>query len=254
MKDAMKIIRRKAEAEHRATLAGMFNPTASPHTAIHGDALEALATLGEETFDCILTDPPYGINADGFGSQSKTGHAYDDSPEMYREMICTLANESFRVAKSEAHLYLFFDFRWWDTVRLNFEIAGWKVWHRPLVWAKGNGMLPQPEHGPRNTYEMVMFASKGNRRTMAVKDDVIITPPVTTLKHGAQKPVALYVDLLSRTALPGDAILDPFMGSGTIFAAANALRLQATGIELVEESYNLALSRIGETIDEELLA
>ncbi len=62
--------------------------------------------------------------------------------------------------------------------------------------------------------------------------------------HAAQKPVALLRELLSLSFHPGETILDPCCGSGTIFAAAKPLSLRATGIEMDEGSYLLAKERM----------
>jgi DNA modification methylase len=122
-------------------------------------------------------------------------------------------------------------------------LANWTVFPTPLIWDKANGMLPFPEHGPRRTYEAILYAWRGDRKTLCIKSDVIRVSPVHDLKVGAQKPVALYLDLLSRSARPGDSVLDCFGGSGPILVAANRMRLAATYIERNEDAYNIALSR-----------
>jgi DNA modification methylase len=68
-------------------------------------------------------------------------------------------------------------------------------------------------------------------------------PPVKKLLHGAQKPAALYCELLSRSANPGDTVLDCFAGTGPILVAANRMQLTATYIEIDETAYNIALGR-----------
>ena len=60
----------------------------------------------------------------------------------------------------------------------------------------------------------------------------------------AQKPIALYQDLLSRSYRPGDKVLDPFCGSGPIFPAAHSLKCEATGIEIEPGNYGISVSRI----------
>jgi DNA modification methylase len=64
------------------------------------------------------------------------------------------------------------------------------------------------------------------------------------LGHGAQKPVSLYSDLLKRSTRPGDRVLDPFCGTGTIFPAAHPLKVAATGIELEPAYYGIGVKRI----------
>jgi DNA modification methylase len=74
--------------------------------------------------------------------------------------------------------------------------------------------------------------------------DVLEYPSDVNLGHAAQKPVALFEDLLRRTCLPGNAVLDPFMGTGTIFTAAHPLKIRAVGVELDPAAYGIALARI----------
>ena len=243
-KEAIKIIQKKAEALHREKLAETFNPEVTPHTALLGSCFSLSPELAAGSFDVILTDPPYGIGADSFGDMASTEHAYEDSSDYALECYKLVAREGFRLTKPSAHLYAFLDPRMWHEVSFEFTLAGWDVWPTPLIWNKLNGMLPKPEHGPRRTYEMVLFASKGGKKINKVAADIITCPLVQDRNHGAQKPVALYTELLSRSALPNDRVLDFFMGSGTIFPACNKLKLIATGMEVHKPYFDLALSRI----------
>jgi site-specific DNA-methyltransferase (adenine-specific) len=248
-KEAVKIIKKKAAAAHRAVLAQTFDIAKTPHKLVHASAFDFLPTLPAASVDVILTDPPYGINADAFGSMADTVHAYADSPDYAEDCYKLVAEEGFRVTRPQAHCYVFLDPRMWNYASLAFTAAGWDVWPTPLIWAKGNGMLPKPEHGPRRTYEMILFANKGSKKVLKVAADVIPVPLSLEREHGAQKPVLLYRELLSRSALPGQTVLDPFAGSGTIFPAANAEKLVAVASELSQEYHDLALSRIDATDD-----
>jgi site-specific DNA-methyltransferase (adenine-specific) len=243
-KDALKILTKRAEAQKRETLAGIFDMSKTAHTARQGDAFELMKELPDGHFDCILTDPPYGVNADAFGGQAATEHSYKDNEELGARCARLLAREGFRVTKAKAHLYMFLDFKFFSAFRLEFSLAGWTVWPSPFIWYKSNGMLPRPEYGPRRTYECILFASKGDRKVLRVANDVLAYANVSEKDHGAQKPIDLFSDLLSRSCYPGEQVLDPFMGSGTIFPAASKDRLIATGFELNPEYYNLALTRL----------
>lgn len=250
--EAMKIIRKKKEKGVRNELAAMVDATDTKHQLLLGDACQLLATLPSNSFDCILTDPPYGIDADKFGEQADTAHLYEDSRATFERACVALAHEGFRITKAEAHLYMFMDLRYWAYAVSTFQASGWDVWPGPIIWSKGNGMLPRPDHGPRRTYEAILYAIKGKRRVTGVYNDVIGLPPVASKMHGAQKPVELYTELLKRTCFAGDSVIDPFAGSGTIFPAANALKLQATGINLLESDYNLSKTRLKENLDNSL--
>lgn len=244
--EAVKIVRKKEEQRRVQALAATFDAATAecPHKLVLGDFRESIKALKDHSIDVLLTDPPYGIDADSFGEQSGQGHAYEDSRDYFNELIAVLSEESYRVCKPEAHAYVFCDPRRFDDLKTYFELAGWAVWPIPLIWNKGNGMLPRPQHAPRRVYECILFATKGNRIVRAVKPDVISIPGVRNLQHGAQKPVELYIDLLARSVLPGDAVLDTFAGSGTIFPAATACKVTATGFELSEEYGALARVRM----------
>lgn len=245
-KDALKEIEKITTAGHRKKLADASLNISTPHRLIKGDSKDVLPTLQSSTFDVILTDPPYGVDADGFGDMAATGHDYKDSEKSFESILSWFCDESYRVAKERAHAYVFCDFRRFDRLATLMLLAGWTVFPTPLIWRKGNGMLPLPDHGPRRTYECILYAWKGDRRTLMVKSDVIDISSVKRLKHGAQKPVALYCDLLSRSANPGDAVLDCFGGTGPILVAANRLRLVATYVESAEDAFNIAQLRVNE--------
>ena len=251
-KEAVKVLKKIKEGEHRAKLAAVFDLTRTPHSLHHGSAFDLLKTFPSATYDCILTDPPYGVGAGEFGDMASTGHNYVDSVENALACYALVAEEGFRVAKAEAHAYVFSDFSLFAKIADLFALAGWDVWKRPLIWSKGNGMLPRPEQGPRNTYECILFASKGKRKTLCVKADVINVGSDRRLLHGAQKPVALYSDLLSRTCRPGDTVLDCFGGSGPVIPAATASQVVATYVELSEHNYNIAISRLHEASPDDL--
>ena len=256
-KEAMKVVQKKAMDQHRAQLAQQFDleynpndPSSSlPHKFLVGDAFNIMQELPDSTYTVLLTDPPYGIGADTFGDQSGQGHAYTDSHEYFERLINVLATESFRFCTPQAHAYCFCDPRRFTELELAFQLAGWKVWPVPIIWVKNQGMLPRPEHGPRRCYETVLFASKGDRKTRVLAPDTIIEPGVRGLLHGAQKPASVFKNLLSRSCDPGDQVVDPFCGSGTIFAAANTLKLKATGVELNEDYVAMAKLRMFRTDD-----
>lgn len=247
-REAIKVIEKKAGAIHRARLALRFDPQATPHTLLKGDALVHLKAFAPGVFDVILTDPPYGVGADQFGSMSSTRHNYRDSEKYWEELMQIFPDACFRVTREQAHCYAFCDPRRFDRFSTLMVLAGWTVFPVPLIWDKGNhGMLPFPNEGPRRSYEAILYAWKGGKHTLLTgRSDVIRgIPAVHSIKHGAQKPVALYEELLSRSAAPGDRVLDCFGGTGPLLVAANRMRLVATYIEVDEDSFNTATERVG---------
>lgn len=219
------------------------------HKLFNTNCLGWMLATDPEQFDCVLTDPPYGMGADSFGDGGGklTGieHHYKDDYESWKSLMIQWAPLAYRVAKPEAHAYVFCDIDNFHELKLIMQGAGWWVTRTPFICTKPNsGRVPHPEHGPRRQWEMILYAVKGRRKTLGIYPDVITAFADANMSHGAQKPVALFVDLLKRTCRPGDKVLDSFAGSGTIFPAANSLKVEATGLEMNPEYYALCLQRI----------
>jgi site-specific DNA-methyltransferase (adenine-specific) len=169
--------------------------------------------------------------------------------ERLGELFAILPAEWYRVSKPEAHCFVFCDYNRFTFLVSAMEKAGWDVWPRPLIWYKGNtGAYPHAERGFRYTYECILFANKGSRPTQGLHHDVICIDQIQNQDHPAGKPPRLYAELLKRSVLPGDTVLDCFAGGGTIFPAATATNCIATGIELSEKYHAIAKLRMNETI------
>jgi site-specific DNA-methyltransferase (adenine-specific) len=195
----------------------------------------------------IITDPPYGMGADTFGDQTfKLGHEYEDDEESALRVASSILHQGFRVCKDAAHLYMFCDIRLWSDLKSIAQAAGWQAYPTPLIWHKPNvGHAPQPGFFLRR-YEAILFARKGNRTLRTSASDVIECPAPTDKQHAAQKPHELIARLMQLSFLPGEHVLDPCAGSGTVFRAAKASNLLATGIELNPQFVNQCKVIIGE--------
>lgn len=75
-------------------------------TVIHGRAEEALRLFEKESFDLVLTDPPYGVSytsdmrAESFGTIDNDG-AGD------RDLVRDIITECVRLVGQNRHLYVF---------------------------------------------------------------------------------------------------------------------------------------------------
>jgi len=251
-KDALKTIKRKEDLRRSAALGVSVGATftSAVHTLQKGNALTLMTELPSGEFDCILTDPIYGIDAQDFndsGGKTAGGHFYDDSYELWKTHMHVLATEGYRFTKPLAHLYAFCDVTNFPEMKAIFFERGWKVFRTPLVWVNPTGMrAPWPDQGPQRKYQTILYAVKGNKHVNQLAPDVLTFPSDPNLNHNAQKPVALFTELLSRSLKPGDSVIDPFCGSGTIFPAAHGLKVRATGFELDDSAYGIAVKRLGD--------
>ena len=248
--DAFKLLKRREELQRNADLAAKVGVTFSSqvHSLYQGDCREILPDLPKESFDVILTDPPYGIDSDKFSDsdgKAQGSHFYDDSWTYWNKLIQFLAVESFRLCKPQAHAYVFCDVDNFILLKSFFQEAGWRVFRTPLVWVNPTGQrAPWPQSGPQRKYQLCLYAIKGDRPVLQLKPDVLTWPSDENLNHQAQKPVNLYIDLLSRSVRPGDSVLDCFGGTGTVILAAHTLKCRATYVEMDQAAYGTAINRL----------
>jgi DNA modification methylase len=248
--DAFKVLKRKEETQRNVQLAAEVGRTFSSaaHTLLNEDTLSWLEAAPAGVFDVILTDPPYGMNADEFGDsggKAAGAHGYADSQEVFETCLAAAVLHFQRVTKPQAHLYWFCDIDKFHVSRAAFEAAGWWVHRTPIIWHKMNGSrVPWPEHGPQRKYELILYAVKGKKPVTHIYGDIISCASDENLGHAAQKPVALYQQLLQRSVRPGDQVLDCFGGTGTILVAAHEVKCKATYIERDPASYAIAVRRL----------
>ena len=250
VRQAYKVLKRKEARQANAVMAESLGKAFSSnvHTLVNQDSEEWIKTLADNTFNVIVTDPPYGMDADTFGDSggmAAGAHSYSDDEAGFLRIVEWMPEQLYRVAAPQAHAYIFCDIDWFGLLKDRMTEAGWKVFRTPLIWHKPNGFrAPWPDAGPQRRYELILYANKGGKKTQRLAGDVISILPDENLGHSAQKPVALYKDLLLRSAVAGDKVLDAFCGTGPIFPAAQALNIYATGCEKDPASYAISAKRI----------
>lgn len=251
VKEAFKILKRQEVTKKNQALSAALGPTFSfsSHTLIHGDCLAWMETYDGPGYDVILTDPPYGMGADGFGDGggklAGIEHRYSDSYDSWRELIGAWAPLSYRLAAQAAHAYVFCDFDRFHELKGVMQKAGWYVFRTPLVVYKtDSGRVPLPDRGPRRQYELVLYAIKGDKPTTHIYPDVIPSTADANMTHGAQKPVGVMQNLLQRSVKPGDRVLDTFAGTGPTLVAGHTMQCFVTAIEREAEYHGMCLNRL----------
>lgn len=124
-----------------------------------------------------------------------------------------------------------------------------------VVWDKGP--MGMGWHY-RRSYETILVAQKKGAACKWYDDsnkiENIIRPGYKNIKkiipsknqHPTQKPVELFSHFINLHTVPGDTVLDPFMGSGTTGVACVQTGRNFIGCEIDEEYFEVARKRIAE--------
>lgn len=231
-------------------------------TLYHGDCLEILSEIEA---DAVVTDPPYGVTAEGWDVVDFNGwealHRFGrivatGSQPFSSEMVCAWR-------KNYRHSLV------WNKVRPSgFLQAGRKpmqVTEDILVFGDGPYNPQMTEADPKNIRPRgrgykpgkAFPASKGECKEKDGHDETKRYPTNlltfnsgegecnnTKRKHPMQKPVPLMEWLIRTYTDEGQTVLDPFMGSGSTIIAAIHTGRKAIGIEKDPEHFKNAVERI----------
>lgn len=219
-------------------------------TVRRGDLLQILPALDAGFVDLILADPPYGIEAGSGGFRSRTvhHHNYTDDIDTAKNIARTILSEGFRLTKPRANIFLFTDIKHWDWLQQVSANLGWVPFRTPIIWQKSEseGLAPWGSGGPRRTYEIIFYATKGQKGMLSSPTDIWTVKRVPRKEriHAAEKPVELLRRAIECTTLAGDFILDPCCGSGSSLVAAREANRFGLGIEKDETFYNTAMANV----------
>ncbi len=240
-----KLITRRIEVESTPTL--QFDSIAD---RIHlGDSVEFIKTLPDNSVDCIITDPPFGVDYDARTSGTVgTASAYEDSAESYWKIL-GMAPDMYRILKPNSFAIFFFGMTWYPEVRHAFRTAGFTVDDLPIIWDRTGGrtFTNRPDRYFTRGYDVALHMFKGDPvLAQQGKSNILSIPPVTTAERETlvERPIELYAELIRRTTLPGQVVADFFVGSGSCPAAAALLGRRYIGSELSPDRRSYAIRKI----------
>lgn len=241
---------------------------------IHGDALQALTEIEDNSVDLIFADPPYNIGKNFAGCLDRW-----DTDEHYLQWCYRWLNLCLRKLKRTGSFYVmtstqfmpYFDIFLRNKINILSRIAWY--YDSSGVQAKNYfGSMYEPilfcvkdkEHYTFNSEDIMVEAKTGAKRKLI---DYRKNPPqpYNTKKvpgnvwefarvryrmdeyenHPTQKPIALLDRIIRASSNVGDLVLDPFSGSFTTAFVAKELGRRCIGIELQDEYIKIGLRRLG---------
>lgn len=230
-----------------------------------GDSLAILPDLPEASIDAILTDPPYSsggafrgdrmqstidkyVRSDTASAGTYSQFTGDNRDQRAFMAWCSMWLTAGRYAcKPGAVLCAFIDWRQLPTLTDAVQAGGW-VWRNLATWWKPGCRMQKGRFS--GSAEYVVYATNGPHDMcgMDSPQNVFVCPTLAAdeKEHIAEKPAPVCDWLVGTTA--GGVILDPFMGSGAIGAAAVRRDIGFIGIDNDRRSFETARDRIREAM------
>lgn len=225
------------------------------HKFWQGDSIELCQKFKPGSVDCIITDPPFGVDNQSNMATSVAGKANatkilnDATPEIAIAVFNKVMNVLLPKTADNADLYVFTSgqvLKEWLQVADDLGRHGFRRVGPPLIWEKeGPGMGNLDSWGIG--YEFIIFLKRGNRpRSTERRNGVLRYPQIRPgdLIHPHEKPLGILGELIRHSTDPRDFIVDPFGGSASTVLAARAEGRSAVGIELDPARHEIANRRL----------
>jgi len=218
------------------------------HRLLCGDstvATDVERLLGTVKPLLMVTDPPYGVDYDpawrnkvGAAATKRTGKVLNDDRADWREAWALFPGDVAYVWHGALHAAI---------VAVSLEAAGFNV-RSQIIWAKDRLVLSRGDYHWQ--HEPCWYAVKktgkghwaGDRKQTTLWQIAHRDQDADTV-HGTQKPVECMRRPILNNSSPGQAIYEPFMGSGTTLIAAETTGRVCLGIELNPAYVDVAIDR-----------
>lgn len=247
----------EAKPDPQAEASRLPPPLIAPGDLIHGSFLDWAPGYAGAKFNLLHCDFPYGTNLFGAAyGQRGANIQYDDTKEIYFELLECLCHHTEALASVTAHLVFWFSMKHYEpTLRMFRNLApSWEISPHLLVWHKTDnaGIIGDAQRDFRHVHETALFARRGRRVLVKNVSDTYGAPTARDL-HPSAKPEPMLRHFLSALVDEHTTLLDPTCGSGTALLAADALGAERVcGIE--REAEHVESTRVALTMARKLRA
>lgn len=273
---ALRMMKHKAQMTERSETARKVVGSDLTQKLLSANGSDFIRTIPDRSVNLVFSDLPYGFD---YFETVKSGEnmkgQYDDSIDTSKDFITDIVPQMLRVVKPKGWIVLFMGYElhaWLQnllsiacTVHADYRASKFSI-HclkgtdetcrflkpelPPWIWTRrGKGNHGHyPELHASNRYEMIVVVNGGEAHlTKKPVENVLDFEPLTgTRLHAMQKPHDLCCEIIERTTVPGELVLDVCMGSGAHLAAAAAKGRDFLGCDNNPENLSAALSLVGQ--------
>ncbi len=241
----------------------------SPSGIWHGDCRKGMPEIPEGSVRLVAADPPYAVaRKNNFETMGRTSIDFPwDGPLDHETWI----SQSHRLLMPWGSIVIWYDFWKLHEIKKILEDLGFDV-KRAIIYIKTNPWPRNKTRVPTQTFEAAIWAVKRSPKKpkwyfdirSEVKYETFVweetVPPgedseclvfkagVPRMgkgvpRHQALKPLGVVRDLIRILSKPGELVVDPFAGQGTVAVACEELERQHISFEKDERWYNEAVIR-----------
>jgi DNA modification methylase len=235
-------------------------------TVLVGDCCEVLTMLPRESVDLVVADPPYNIGID-YGE----GSSADRRPD-YWEWSIKWISLCARVLKPNGSLWVISGQEHGAEIDMSIQLQDLKI-RNCITWHETFGIYCHRKFG--RTSRPIFYAVK-DAKAFTFNREAVTVPSARQTKYRdrraaaggkimgdvweisrvcgthreriagvpTQLPVALVERIVGVSSNPGEVVLDPFAGSGTVPCVAKSMSRHYIGIEKSREFASIANARL----------
>lgn len=221
-----------------------------------GDSVgKVLPSVPDNSFDHIITDPPYGIDMKvDFLVNNDTiidTHDKQENISMFPEMI----KQFYRTLRPGGYCCFWYDIEHHQLLRDLCLKEGFKVQMHQVVWVKTHSCKNQiAQINFTKQHETCMICRKGNAALeIPGQSSIIVADGATEIKMYSNpfaKPYKVWKHLIEAVSKQGQTIADPFAGQMSCPKAAVNLGRIPWACEIDQKHFDRGIVLMKETIDD----
>ena len=217
-----------------------------PHRLVCGDSTDTevvRALLGDLKPPVMVTDPPYGVDYDptwrhraGVNQSSRVGKVRNDERADWSAAWALFPGNIAYVWHGALHA---------ATVAESITRQGFTI-RAQIIWAKDRLVIGRGDYHWQ--HEPCWYAVRNKGYWMGDRKQTTLWTigsggQDTETRHGTQKPVECMRRPILNSSASGEAVYDPFLGSGTTLIAAQTTARICFGIEIDPMYSDVAIRR-----------
>lgn len=215
------------------------------HRLLCGDSVtDDVTALFKGKVRLIATDPPYGVayvenkahfKKDDGDTQISVDRKIEgdqlQTPQEYAEFSEKWLNKISPHLEDYNAVYIFNADLMINALREGFLKAGY-YYSQTLIWIKNSVVVGRKDYLPQ--HELILYGWFGKHKFERSKDKTVINYPKPSRSklHPTMKPVGLMRRIILNGSSIGDAVYDPFSGSGSTLIACEHTKRKCYGVEV----------------------